>query len=138
MNLALVYGRLGKDPVLKQFEGGNGVCNFSVATSEKYTSKDGQAKESTQWHNVVAWGPLGQSASENLKKGDEVFIFGKTVTRSYEAEGGKKYVTELVANRIMMGLPAPGGARKTSRSEAPAPAKAPDYARDFSPDNIPF
>lgn len=104
MNNVYLIGRLGKDPECKALQTGNHVCNFSLATSEKYTDKEGVEKEKTDWHTIVVWGKLAQTVSKALKKGDEACVIGKVATRNYEKDGKKVYVTEIVASRVFKGI----------------------------------
>jgi len=101
VNKAIIIGRLGQDPELKYTPNGNAVCNFSIATSEKFKTKSGSEKEETQWHRIVAWGKTAEIAAEYLAKGREVYIDGKIKTRSYEDKNGvKKYSTEIEAQTV--------------------------------------
>ena len=102
VNKAIIVGRLGADPELKYTpSGGNAVCNFSLATSEKFKTKSGGEKEETQWHRIVCWGKTAEIAAEHLSKGREVYIEGKIKYRSYEDKNGvKKYSTEIEAQTV--------------------------------------
>lgn len=105
MNKAIIIGNLGKDPEVRQLESGNTVCNITVATTERgYKKRDGtEVPDRTDWHNVVLWAGLAQVAEKFLRKGSKVMIEGKICTRSYEdANGVKKYVTEIFANNMEM------------------------------------
>lgn len=94
LNKAIIIGHLGKDPELRPVGEGN-VCNFSVATSEKY--KD---KETTEWHRVVVWGKLADVCGKHLAKGSQVCVEGKIQTRTWEKDGVKQYSTEIVASDV--------------------------------------
>ena len=101
VNKAIVIGRLGQDPELKYTPNGNAVCNFSLATSEKFKTKSGGEKEETQWHRIVCWGKTGEIAAVHLSKGREVYIEGKIKTRSYEDKNGvKRSATEIEAQTV--------------------------------------
>jgi single-strand DNA-binding protein len=105
MSKAIVFidnGNLGKDPELRRTTNGSAVCNFSVATTESFKSK-GEEKEVTDWHAVTCWGSLAEYAAEHLKKGSPVTVIGKLKTRSYEKDGVKKYVTEVIADVVLPG-----------------------------------
>ena len=99
INKVIIVGRLGKEPELKDV-GQSQVCKFSVATSEKWTDKNGQKQERTEWHNIVVWGKLADICGTYLKKGSEVYIEGKLQTESYEKDGQKKYITNIVAATV--------------------------------------
>ena len=104
INKAILVGNLGKDPELNVTTKGAEVCNFSVATSEKWTDKtSGEKKERTEWHRIVAWDKLGKNCAACLVKGSQVYIEGKIQTRSYEdkANAGRKlYITEIIAHDV--------------------------------------
>lgn len=101
VNKAIILGRLGRDPELRTTQSGQSVCNFSVATSEKWKDKStGDTQERTEWHNVVAWGKLAEICAEYLQKGREVYIEGKLQTSKYEKDGIERYKTEIVAQTV--------------------------------------
>jgi len=96
VNKAILVGRLGKDPELKYTPSGKSVCNFSLATSNKY-----EDNEYTVWHNIVAWGKLAELCKEYLSKGREVYIEGRIDNRSYEKKDGTKgYISEVVVQNV--------------------------------------
>ena len=78
-NRVQLMGNLGKDPDFREFDGGKKKTHFSVATNERFTYGDGQTKDDTQWHNVVAWGKLAEQASEQLSKGARITLEGRLV-----------------------------------------------------------
>lgn len=98
LNKVMLIGRLGKDPDVKRLENGTAVAKFSVATDESYKDKDGNKVEHTEWHNIVVWRTQAEVAEKYLKKGMLIYVEGKLSNRQYEAEGTKKYFTEIVAN----------------------------------------
>ena len=101
VNKVILLGRLGQDPELKYTPSGAAVCNFSVATTENWSDKQGQKQEHTEWHRIVVWGKLGELCNQYLAKGRQAFIEGKLQTRSWEAkEGGKRYTTEINATSV--------------------------------------
>jgi single-strand DNA-binding protein len=104
VNKVILLGRLGRDPEVKRPEGLNAaVATFALATSESYKDKNGERKETTDWHNVVLWRGLAEITEKYLKKGDQVYIEGRLKTRSYDAQdGSKKYITEIVADNLTL------------------------------------
>jgi single-strand DNA-binding protein len=78
------------------------MASFRIATSEKYTNANGEKVEDTQWHNIVVWGKKVDVVENYLKKGKEVAIEGKLINRSYEKDGEKRYITEIVLNELQM------------------------------------
>lgn len=104
LNKAMLIGNLGKDPELRYTPSGVAVATFSVATNESWKDQDGNLQERTEWHNIVAWRKLAEICGEYLKKGKKVFIEGRIQTRSYDDKntGAKKYITEIVADNLIM------------------------------------
>ncbi len=103
INKVILIGNLGRDPETRYMQNGNAVTNFSIATSESWRDKSSNEKqERTEWHNIVCFAKLGEIAGEYLKKGSKVFIEGSLRTSSWEADGVKKYKTEVVARDMQM------------------------------------
>lgn len=102
VNKAILIGRLGQNPELKQLPSGNSVVNMSVATTESWLDKNTkQKKENTQWHQVVVYGKVADNCNEYLSKGSQVYVEGKIQTRSWENDKGeKRYQTEIIANSV--------------------------------------
>jgi len=99
-NRATLIGRLGADPEYKVIKTNDTpVANFSLATNDSFT-KNGKKEQITYWHTIIAWGKLAEIAHVYLKKGSLVFIEGKIVPRSYEKDGQKIYITEIIASNI--------------------------------------
>jgi single-strand DNA-binding protein len=102
VNKVIVLGHLGKDADTKFTQSGVAVTKFSVATSGRW--KDSQSdewKEETDWHNIVLW--RSESLSNYLTKGKQVYVEGRLQTRSYEdRDGVKRYVTEIVADGVIL------------------------------------
>ena len=117
VNKQILVGRLGKDPEARNLDNGAMVATFSVATSETWKDKTtGEKKESTEWHNVVCWRGLAEIASRYLKKGNMVYIEGKTCHRKYQAkDGSDRYITEVVADQLVM-LSSPSGSSSNNYS----------------------
>lgn len=102
-NSVHLIGRLGQDPKTFEFESGNNKAQFSLATSDYYKNAKGEKVEETQWHNIVAWGKIAKTVTDYLSKGKEIALEGKLVNRSYDdKDGNKKYITEVVANQILI------------------------------------
>lgn len=103
LNKAMIIGRLGQDPDVRYTQSNTAVANLSVATSERYKDKQGEWKENTEWHRVVAWGRLAEICQEYLKKGSQVYIEGPIQTRKWEdKEGQTRYSTEIKALTMTM------------------------------------
>ena len=101
VNKAIIVGNLGRDPEVRYTPDGTAVTNFSVATSIEWKDKNtGEKKELTEWHRVVAFRRLGEICGQYLSKGRQVYVEGRLQTRSWEQDGVKRYMTEIVANEV--------------------------------------
>ena len=94
----IVCGNLGRDPEIRYLPNGDAVANFSVAVTEKFKGKDGEAKESTTWYRINAFGKLAEICGQYLKKGASVLIDGKMQMRKYEKDGIERESWELRAD----------------------------------------
>jgi single-strand DNA-binding protein len=147
LNKVTLIGRLGKDPEVRHFDNSSSVCNFSLATNETYTDKDGNRIDQTEWHNIAIWRKgLVDVAEKYLKKGSLVYAEGKLRTRSWDdQDGNKKYTTEVVVDNFKMldrrddtsgssQMSAPAAASGSNLSSAP---EAPSAGSDIE-DDLPF
>jgi len=100
INKVMIVGRLGGDPVTKQFDNGGMAVKFSVATSETWTDKKtGEKREVTEWHNIDIQNSLAKVAQQYLRKGSNVYLEGKLRTRKYTDKSGiERYRTEVILN----------------------------------------
>ena len=100
MNTVQILGNLARDPEVRYTKSGKAVATFTVAATNTYIDSNNETKEQTAFVNCVAWGKTGEAVG-NLRKGNRCFVEGRLQTRSYEnADGQKKYVTEVVANFV--------------------------------------
>jgi single-strand DNA-binding protein len=120
VNKVILVGNLGADPEVRYTAGGTAVCKFSLATSRKFTGKDGQKQEKTEWHRIVAWSKLAEICGQYLSKGKQVVIEGRIEYGSYEKDGVKHYTTDIIAeNMTMLGSPGPGPGNRGQEPEPP-------------------
>ncbi len=102
-NKVQLIGNLGKDPEVKEFEGGRKVAKFPLATTESYKNDAGEKISETSWHSIVAWNGLATIAEKYLNKGKEVAVEGRITYRNFEdKEGNKKYFTEIILSQIQL------------------------------------
>lgn len=101
MNKVIIIGNLGQDPDFRMLDSGLAICKLNVATSERYKDDQGEWKEDTEWHRVVLWRNLAETANKFLKKGSKVAIEGRLKTSSYEKDGITRYSTDIIANSIV-------------------------------------
>ena len=103
VNKVILVGNLGKDPDVSYLPSGQSVTKFTMATSRSYKDKNGELKEETEWHNIVAWGKVGESVAQYLSKGRQVYVEGRIQTRTWEdREGKKRYNTDIVAENVVL------------------------------------
>ena len=96
MNKIIVIGNLGRDPEMRYTPNGQSVTSFSVASNRKYTTSTGERQEETEWFNVSAWGKLGETCSQYLTKGSQVYVEGRLSSRTYQTQGGEtRHVNEI-------------------------------------------
>ena len=125
MNVAILCGHVGKDPELRETQGGNSLCKFSLAT------KSGKGGENTDWHNIVAWGTVAETCAMYVSKGDKVLVNGRISQRKWEGDDGKmNYMTEIVAFAVEF-------MSKRERSDT-TPAPAPEPMAAPHADDLPF
>jgi single-strand DNA-binding protein len=144
VNKVILIGNLGADPELRYTSGGSAVADLRLATSRKYTTKDGNSKEDTQWHRIVVWGKQAEHCKEYLSKGRQVYVEGRLQTRQWEdRDGNKRSTTEVVAERVQFlgggGRGGGGGGGNEGGYDGPPPPadnEAPSNTMDD--DDIPF
>ena len=95
MNIAIIHGRLGRDPEIKNLQSGQ-MCSFSIATNEKFKNAAGELQEKTEWFNCVSFGKLAEICSKSLLKGSEVVVEGKISHNSWTDKNGVKQNTAQV------------------------------------------
>ena len=136
MNKAILIGRLGKDPDVRNLQDGTTVANLSLATSERWKDKNtGERKEKTEWHRITLWKGLADVAQKYLNKGDQIMVEGKIETRKWQDQNGQdRYTTEIRGERMEM-----LGSRDKGDAHEPHPGDhgGQDQAVDLD-DKIPF
>jgi len=130
LNKAMIIGRVGRDPEVRYLPSGQAVCNFSVATSEKWKDKTtGESQEATEWHRITAFDRLAEIVGEYVRRGSLVYIEGKIQTRKYtDKDGAEKTSTEIRATSMnMLGSKPEGGEEdgQPQQQQRRAPAAQP-------------
>lgn len=146
VNKVILIGRLGKDPEVRTLENGAMVANFTMATTEVYRDRvSGERKETTEWHNIVLWRQLAETASKYLHKGDQCYIEGKLRTRSWEKEGVTRYTTEIVGDSLtLLGSRRDGGGAPQTSGQPGQSQDKPETQESSAPpasggsDDLPF
>ncbi len=143
LNKAFIAGNLTRDPELRSLPSGQKVTSFSIATNRFWKDqKTGERKESTDYHNIVVFGPQADSCAQYLKKGSGVLVEGRIQTRSWDGQDGKKnYRTEIVAERVQFGSRGSGGESGSSSGAEDMGDSHSDESiayEDLKPEDIPF
>ena len=156
VNKVILIGNVGKDPEIRHLESGAAVATITLATSERYKDRNGEQKELTEWHTIIAWRQLADLAQNYIRKGTQIFVEGRLRTRSWDDQNGqKRYVTEIQADTIQLlgrrpdgQAPAPGATAPTYTAPRPAqtptvapattPAITPQDLNDDGADDLPF
>lgn len=118
LNKVQLIGNVGKDPDVRYLDSGVAVASFPLATTDRgYTLANGtQVPERTEWHNIVLWRGLAETAEKYVRKGDKLYIEGKIRSRSYDDQNGvKRYVVEIFGDNMEM-LSSPRQAQQVSQS----------------------
>ena len=101
INRVQLLGHLGADPERRTTSSDRAVVTFSMATTRKWKNDAGDLQEATEWHRVVAWGPLGDLVSEHLRKGSAALVDGRLQSRSWTADDGtERRSFEIVAQDV--------------------------------------
>jgi len=147
VNKVILIGNVGRDPEVRHLDKDVTVANFTMATSESYTAKNGEKVTTTEWHNIVVWRGLAKVVEQYVKKGDKLYIEGKIRTRAWDdKDGNKRYTTEIYTDNMEM----LGGGSRNSENTGPQQAGNANHANapagnfnepDFEPsdeDDLPF
>ncbi len=98
LNQIVIVGRLVKDPELKETDSGKKVTNITLAVPRSYKNINGEYD--TDFIDCTLWTGVAESTSEYCKKGDLLGVKGRVQTRVYEKEDEKKYITEVIAEKV--------------------------------------
>ncbi len=140
VNKVILIGNVGKDPVIKYVSAGVAVAMFPLATTERgYTLANGtQVPERTDWHNLVLWRGLAETAEKYVHKGDKLYVEGKIRTRSYDDQNGaRRYVTEIFVDNMEMLSPKPAQQAPAAQPQQAATQQAAP-AQGQATDDLPF
>lgn len=111
LNKVMLIGNVGKDPEVRYLESNPSaqagmnpkVAQFPLATTERFRDRNGEVRENTEWHNIVAWRGLADLAEKYIRKGTQIYVEGRIRTRSWtDQAGAKQYRTEIVADTVQL------------------------------------
>jgi len=118
VNKVILIGNLGADPEMRYTADGTAVCNFRIATTERFKDRQGNMQERTEWHKVVTWRKLAEICGQYLTKGKQVYLEGRIRNESWEKDGVKQYSYKIEADTMQM-LGGPGPGNRAQESEPP-------------------
>lgn len=131
LNKVMIIGNAGKDPEVVAFQDGSRMAKLTLAATEKYTDRNGQRQQQTEWFNVVINGKSVDVAEKYVRKGSQIYVEGKLRTRKYQAQdGSERYVTEVLCQSLQLLGPAPQGQQQQA---APQPYPQQGYAQQPQP-----
>ena len=146
LNRATIIGRLTGDPELRSLPRGRSVASFAVATNRQWTDANGQKQKQVEYHNIVVWSKLAETANQYLKKGSRLYVEGHLQTREWTGQDGQKRSrTEIVCDSFIMldgrptgdgGYAAPGAAPAPTYSPVTGPAEV--IEEEIKVEDIPF
>ncbi len=110
LNKVMLIGNVGKDPEVRYLDGNNNpnsgstkVATFTLATTERYRDRNGELRENTEWHNIVAWRNSADVAEKYIRKGTQLYVEGKLRTRSWtDQTGNKRFTTEITVDNLQL------------------------------------
>ena len=106
LNKVMLIGNVGRDPEVRYLEGNSPnakVATFTLATTERYRDRNGELRENTEWHNIVAWRNNADVAEKFVRKGTQLYIEGRLRTRSWDDQSGnKRYTTEVICDTLQL------------------------------------
>ena len=135
----MLIGNVGRDPEVRYLDGQSGnakVATFTLATTERYRDRNGETRENTEWHNIVAWRSTADVVERFVKKGTQVYIEGRIRTRSWDDQNGnKRYTTEIIADNLqLLGKKTDNpGAQPGGYQQAAQTYQQPGYAQPAQP-----
>lgn len=140
VNKAIILGNLGRDPEVRFTQSGRAKASFPVATTDTWMDQENGRQERTDWHNIVVWGKQAETCGQYLSKGRQVYVEGRIQTRSYDdQEGNKRYITEIVAQRVQF-IGGRGGEGRSGQYESEGASAGGGYEAPPVPDDddVPF
>lgn len=161
LNKVMLIGNVGQDPSVRYLESNSQtgqapkVATFTLATTERFRDRNGNLQENTEWHNIVAWRALAETAERFIHKGSQIYVEGRLRTRNWtDQTGNKRYTTEIIADNIQLlgkrgeredapsaqgGYQAPAQGYQAPAGFQPKAAPAADIpAEEGAPDDLPF
>ena len=134
MNKIIIIGNVGRDPEMRYTQGGNSVTSFSVADNNKYTTRDGEKHEETEWFNVSAFGRQAEICNQYLSKGSQVYIEGRVKSRTYQGNDGQtRHSLDVTVQNVQL-----LGGRDDDRQQYQGSNQSPRDNNQDEIDDLPF
>lgn len=131
LNKVMLIGNVGNDPEIRTLGENVKVASFRIATTERYTDRNGEKKENTEWHQISAWNKTADIVERLVKKGSKVFVEGKITTRKWtDKDGNERQSTEIRAEGIQL-----LGKKEESTQAKLAPAEESPALRQLKADD---
>lgn len=104
-NSITIVGNITRDPELRFTPSGQANARLGVAVNRRWQDRNsGEWQEATSFFDVIAWRELAENVNESLKKGARVIVTGRLEQRTWEQEGNKRSVVEIIADEIAPSL----------------------------------
>ena len=134
VNKVMLIGFVGSQPEIKYGENNSKISTFRLAVSEKFTDRNGERKEVTEWVSVVAFGKPADVIEKYVNSGSQIYVEGKIRTRQYTGRDGAKInSTGVLAENVQL----LGSKPEKPKAEKPAP-KTEDLPIDIEDQGLPF
>ena len=134
LNKMLVIGNLGGDPEMRYTPNGDPVTSFNVATNRRYTTRDGEQREETEWFRVTTWRQLAEQCNQYLTKGRRVYVEGRLKTSTWTGQDGQtRFSVEIDANQVVFLDSGPMGPGGEGGEEGDMGAQPPARGKDDLP-----
>lgn len=151
LNRVQLIGNLTRDPELRYTPQGSAVCTLGIATNRTWTTDNGEKKEDTEFHRIVAWNKLAELCSQLLTKGRKIYVEGRIANRTWTGQdGAQRNTTEIVIEDMIILDNKKSGEGDANESHVPEEAAAPTpvaaepkkreekVSEEINPDDIPF
>jgi len=102
LNKVILIGNVGNDPEMRYTPDGKPVTSFNLAVSRRYTTREGERREETEWFTVVTWNRLAETCNQFLAKGRRAYVEGRLRSRTWDGQDGqKRFRNEVIANKVV-------------------------------------
>ena len=145
VNKVILVGYVGQDPEARFTQSGTAITNLSIATNESWKNQNGEYQDRTEWHKIVIYGKMAETASQYLKRGQQVYVEGRLATNEWTDKNDiKRKTTEVRCDAFTMlgkkgegsGQYSPPQNQNQNQSQSPNPNQ--NTQMDDDDDDLPF